>query len=532
MNQKVRFIHSADLHLGKTLYNIDQRYHDYFNAFEWLLNKAIKEKVDFILISGDFIDSERKINPSTLGNIISIIRDFHSKSQEELGRKIPILCILGNHETPFFSEHTWLKLLADLDLIIDLSGEYDNSSRRIRFKDYSPRENKGGKIQINNTVIYGMSYFGSSTPELYPIIHKEIEEEEDKFVILMMHFGIEGEDKRKKGYKMSKKLEKLHEKVDYLALGHFHKQYQKPEKDPWIYNPGSLEVNEITEISEDRGIFLVDVYREENNHYRAKPIICANGRLDEAGYIPNRKFLSFQINISESQSFEEAQVMILKKLRKLGVTERNDSPKPTTDLDVPILYLTLKGQINYSELEIDLSDLRNSIFETYEILGLKLNNQIFTLMGEGIQQDNDWKFDEIEKQAFLKTVEREEAFKPYKEEITHLILDQLKAKILKKADFDVVKKEFDNWFSINQGVLKEFMKIAKLARRPKKKKKIKRKKKKKKKKRPKKQSTIDESWSEEDFTKEFGKFKDILGDSDEDDEFDIDDIIDDGDSII
>ncbi len=529
MNQNVRFIHAADLHLGKTLYNIDQRYNDFFKVFEWMLNKAIKESVDFILISGDFIDSERKINPSTLGNIITIIRDFQSKSKENLGRDIPIICIEGNHETPFYSDQTWLKLLADIDLITLLSGDYDNRSRKIDFREYSQREHKGGKIQIKNAVIYGVSYFGSSTPELYPLIKREIEEEEDKFVILMMHFGIEGEDKRKKGYQVSKSLKELHKKVDYLALGHFHKRYERPKGNPWIYNPGSLEVNEITEHKEERGIFLVDIFSDEDNEYKVKPVICENGPTDEEGYIPNRRFLSYRpIDISESNSFEEAQKMIISRLRKLGVPERSNSPPLWADLNVPVLYLTIKGRISYSELEIDLNELRNRIYNNFELLGLKLNNQIFSIIGEGFQASEDWDFDVIEEKALLETIKNEKLFEDYTEEITHLILNQLKKKVLKNANYNVIKSELDTWFSINQKILDKLKETVKLKKVSKKRKKIK---KKAKKREPSKQITIDEAWSEEDFTKEFGEFKDLLGDGNADGEgsdFDIDDIIDDG----
>lgn len=537
MAQKIRFIHTADIHLGKSLYGIDQRYHDHFNVFEWLLDKAIREEVNFILISGDFIDSERKINPSTLSNIITTIKDFQSKSKEELDREIPIICILGNHETPFFSDHTWLKLLADLDLIILLSGEYDNRSRRIMFEDYSYREDRGGKIEIvDNVVVYGMSYFGSSTPELYPLIDKEIPDD-DKFNILMMHFGIEGEDKRKKGYKFNKNLRKLHKKVDYLALGHFHKQYQKPEKEPWIYNPGSLEVNEITEVAESRGIFLVEIFPDEDYFYHVKSINCENGPTHETGYIPNRQFMSYPIDISESKSFDEAQTMVLEKLRKLGVPEQTETSLSPSNLAVPVLYLTLQGQINYSELEIDLSELKKNISNKFDILGLKLNNQIFTIMGEGLEKSDDWNFDDIEKQAFLKTIEGEELFKPYKDEITHLILDQLKSKVLKKADNSIIKKEIDDWFSIHNKILDELVRITRVKKKStkttKKPKKKKKKKKRKKKKRKEKQVAIDEPWTDEELSKELGGLTDLLGEGpDEEEEFNIDDIIDDGDTEI
>ena len=41
-----KFIHIADVHLGKRMYNNAERYNDNFRVFIWILNKAIIEKVD------------------------------------------------------------------------------------------------------------------------------------------------------------------------------------------------------------------------------------------------------------------------------------------------------------------------------------------------------------------------------------------------------------------------------------------------------------------------------------------------------
>ena len=46
--KSLKFMHIADLHLGKKQYNIPQRYYDYFRAFKTVLNKAIDQSVDFI----------------------------------------------------------------------------------------------------------------------------------------------------------------------------------------------------------------------------------------------------------------------------------------------------------------------------------------------------------------------------------------------------------------------------------------------------------------------------------------------------
>ncbi|TXT66892.1 MAG: hypothetical protein BAJALOKI1v1_250019 [Promethearchaeota archaeon] len=539
MSRKVRFIHAADIHLGKTLYGIPERYDDFFKAFAYLLKKAVFEEVDFILISGDLIDSERKIDSSTLGNIIKEIQDFQTLCKTKLKKEIPIICIEGNHETPFFSEHTWLKLLAELDLIILLSGEYDNENKKIRFADYSQRFHIGGKIKINNIIIYGLSYFGSSTPDLYPLLQNAIDNT-DEFVILMMHFGIQGQDKRKKGLEVTKDLQALHNKVNYLALGHFHKQYQLPEHDPWIFNPGSLEVNEITEYTNDHGIFLVDIFPEEGNTYEIKPIFCFNGNPEPNDdlSIPNRKFLSFSpIDISKSKSFEEAQTIIINKLRKLGVPERGEYPPSLDNLDVPILYVSITGRIGYSELEVDLVQLKEKIFNTFELLGLRLYNNIFSKLNYELETQETWTLEKIEEEALLYTIEQEVPFKSHKKEISDLVLNQLKTKLTKSADYSVIKTNIDNWFSLHQDILNVVKKIViqqkesqKIGQKKPYQKKFD-KKAEKKKKAIQKQESIDQPWDEEDFSEEFENLKDILEMDGEEEELDklLDDIIDDED---
>ncbi len=517
----IKFIHTADLHLGKRLYNISQRYDDYFRAFRWILNKAVEESVDFILICGDLIDSEQKINSATIRDIITSIQSFHSKSKNKLNRKIPIVCIEGNHETPFFSDHTWLKLLADLDLIIMLSGRYVyDKNNSLTFEEYSQNDRSGGKIQIKNANIYGLSFFGSSTPELFPLIEHEIKKEEGKFNILMMHFGVSGEDKRKVGASdLSKPLMKLHNSVDYLALGHFHTQYVLTEEDPWIFNPGSLEVNEITEYEADHGALLVQISSEKNN-FNYKPLLCENGNTNDLYSIPNRRFFSLSsIDIGEINSFEEAQEYIIDRLKKYGVPLKSNHATSKENLDVPILYFSIVGMIRYSQLEVDLSKLRERIFNTFDILGLMLHNRVFSLMEGDIQLEEELTIDEIERELILATIESEEPYRPYKEKIVDFILD-LKGDLRDKPDYNLIKSNADKWFELNTDLYNQFLKIIEIQRKQKAQ--IKPKKIKKKKKRKIKEVVVEEEWEDSDFDKAF-EFGDLLdGDSK-------DSLIDDGD---
>lgn len=452
----VKFLHLADVHLGKKQYNLTQRYYDYFSAFNSILNKAIEQKVDFVLISGDLIDSDERIGPALLKEIIMSIKSFHSNSSAKLGREIPLICIEGNHENPFYTDYTWLKILADLDLLVLLSGSYDSKKEAITFKDYLSNNRSGGKITVRNCTIYGMKYFGSSTPELFPLLTKALPKNEKQFNILLMHFGISQYDSRKSGIDLSPSLDELHRKVDYLALGHFHRQYMIPENEPWIFNPGSLEINNVTETFDDRGAFLVEAF--ENKTMQVRSLLCENGNTFEALSIPNRRFLVVNdINISGINSFPEAQEFVLERLKKLGVRLKTEQHLPKSNLALPILYFTIRGIIGYSQLEVDMFKLRERIFEIFDILGLRLNNKLMSKMDQEISLDSELNITEIEKEVFLNTIASNTQFSSYSLNIFQIFSD-LKLQIdTKKPNYKKMGNQLEAWITADQDMFNAFL---------------------------------------------------------------------------
>lgn len=98
MSSKIKFIHTADIHLGSLLHirrKLDSSYMDIFNngvyyAFKNLCDAAIKEEVDFILISGDLYDREAR---SVKGNSFFIEQCNRLKEKQ-----IKVYVIGGNHD--------------------------------------------------------------------------------------------------------------------------------------------------------------------------------------------------------------------------------------------------------------------------------------------------------------------------------------------------------------------------------------------------------------------------------------------------
>ena len=69
---RVRFLHMADCHLGYRQYNLRERFNDFGRAFHHVIDVAIREKVDFVLLAGDLFH-KRAIDALTLNQAIAAL---------------------------------------------------------------------------------------------------------------------------------------------------------------------------------------------------------------------------------------------------------------------------------------------------------------------------------------------------------------------------------------------------------------------------------------------------------------------------
>lgn len=446
--QPIKFIHMADTHLGYQQYNLPERKRDFNVVFNWVLNKSIKEEVDFILLAGDVFNTNRS-DPETIAAIYQMITQFKLNCMENLNREIPIIAIEGNHDkSNYFSERSWLKFLAELELIILLSPNYNKKENKFDFIPYSENKKKTGMVRIKDTCIYGIPFYGAMTNDYFPVIYDSLTDNSDTFNILMMHFGIKDQVKDKPGIEIREDLRLLHEKVNYLALGHFHKKFALPRNNEWIFNPGGLEINDAKEVwrSYTRGIFLVEVKDKENPNIRHIP--CDNGKSESSEEIPNRFFFqdTIDIGISKSKSFEDTISHILDKLKSLD--EKGTKNYKKIDLEVPIVLLTLKGTISYSRLEVNINELKEKIMEKYEVLDVRIFSGMVKSEIDGIGADSssEKSIEDIEYEVFSLLIEQNPDYEPHKNEIIQLMLD-LKGSLLEpKPNFNQLKNQIKYWW--------------------------------------------------------------------------------------
>jgi len=449
--EPIKFLHLADLHLGKRQYNLKERYKDYFRVFTWMLALSVKEEVDFILIAGDIFDS-KNIDPSVLTKVFYRIRDFKEECKKQLKRDIPIICIEGNHDNPVYKKRSWMTFLADLKLIILLSGKYDTDTKTFTFDSYSKKKaNRGGKIEVKkDTYIYGVSYFGSFTQHIFTALKNAIPKDDSKFNILMMHFGLEGQDpgSNKPGVKKeTRTLKELHDSINYLALGHYHKQYVFPSKDPWIFNPGSLELNDLRELSYTRGAFLATISGKEYYRKDIKSLTCDNGNTDP-NLIPNRKFFPISsIDISMTNSFEESTQFVLTTLKKWGVPLQNSKTKiKPSDLSCPIIFFALQGEVGYSRLEINTNKLRQEILKTFSVLDVRINSKnLFSTLDQIKAAKEATTIDEIEQSVFVALINESPQYKHIRDDVLHLLTDVKSELLQKKPNYSNLREKFAEW---------------------------------------------------------------------------------------
>ena len=358
-NRITKFIHASDIHLGSHQYRNDNRANDFVFAFEEILSKAITHQVDFILLGGDVFTSLEML-PGKLTKIVNILRDFKNKTDQ----RIQIIAIEGNHDIRKFSRgvrfshrgQSWLKFLASLELIVLLDADINAPPEDI-FKPYDFRLRKGGKIQVKNVVIYGTRYL-KEKPEDYLLTLKEgIIKDDGNFHILLQHFGIEGQMEHVPGVNYER-IKHLKERVQYLALGHYHLQFIL---DDWVYNPGSSEAACSTDFSFKRGVFLVTISKEDNYIKEVKKI-----RLSNRAY--RWETIYFK---TEFRTKEKIYEYIIHKLKRSFGLGKNYNKDPS-NIQIPVLFLVLKGKKPFYRCKIDAKELTRTICENLPVVDVRI----------------------------------------------------------------------------------------------------------------------------------------------------------------
>ncbi|NJN22285.1 MAG: hypothetical protein HC812_15275 [Leptolyngbya sp. RL_3_1] len=251
-----RFLHIADIHLGFDRYNSKARTKDFYFALADVLDRyAIQAEVDFVIICGDLFE-QRMIQPAVLNQAQLCLQKVQAAG-------IPVLAIEGNHDNcPYGTTTSWLKYLSQWGLLTLLEPSTD-PEEGLQYHPWDDESHSGGYIDLPCGVrVLGSHWYGAAAPRAIEQIAAAIAQlpPGPENTLLMFHHGLEGQIARYSGALRYRELLPLREVgVDYLALGHIHKAYSAED---WVFNPGSLEANNIEEGSFTRGAYLVEISPE------------------------------------------------------------------------------------------------------------------------------------------------------------------------------------------------------------------------------------------------------------------------------
>lgn len=240
--KKLTFIHGADLHLDSPLIglkdlpsSIFQRIKEStFTAFRKLIDEAIHNQVDFVILAGDLFDGEdRSIRAQT-------------RLRKELVRleenQIDVFIIHGNHD--------------------HLGGKWSNLKMPENVHVFTEMVERKELIAKSGAIVnlYGFSY-----PKRHVIERRVLEYEkigDADFHIGLLHGNLEGRSEHG-NYAPFTLKELLDKQFDYWALGHIHKRTLLSENPPIVY-PGNIQGRNRKELG-GKGCYFVELTEEDSN---------------------------------------------------------------------------------------------------------------------------------------------------------------------------------------------------------------------------------------------------------------------------
>jgi len=358
----MKFLHIADVHLGCTRYQLAESPRDFFDAWVDVLQRyAIDEKVDFVIMCGDFFH-KRSVPPETMNYAVEGLTKVR-----EAG--IPVVTIEGNHDQKHTdNEFSWLRSLSSWGLVkllepgkneLGSSVEDDGSEIKpnrvtLNYSPWDEAAKKGGYIDIGRARIFGSDWYGASGNWAIPMLTDAIKENrrEGAFHILMLHTDVEGHQMHPIPALSVAALSELKTAVEYVGLGHTHKHY---EIDNWAFNPGSIEITNIAEFRENRGAFIVEI--DENNIVNAR-------------HVTDYHYRPFQQLVFHVTGYADGKTITENVLEMVRTEARVAEPgKPQ-----PIIEISLRGQLGFPNSLLEMQKIRDETKAITDALHVRIKN--------------------------------------------------------------------------------------------------------------------------------------------------------------
>lgn len=393
-----KFLHIADVHLGIRRYRSEERALDFFLAWKDCIERyALAEEVSFVLIAGDFFDA-RKVEPQAMNQAM-----FCLKRLNEAG--IPVVVIEGNHDShEVATRFSWLRSLSQWGYIKLLEPFYEDGEVRLEAWDEQTR--KGSYIDLGGVRIFGSIWYGSTITQSLTVLVDLLRDHHDsqRFNVMMLHTDVEGHVNHPSPPLPVAKLNELKDYIDYLALGHTHKNFVI---DDWAYNPGSLEACSVDEYANLRGAYLVEV---EGKKHKATLMRDYH----------QREVVRCVFDVNGQATPEELHEALFAQLRQELVPH---DPANEEKL-APVIELSLRGQLGFKNALLELNRIRDQVKKEFRPLLVLVRNQTVPVeyaVASGLSEQISRS--ERERRVIEDLIARDARFRNQTSEVAGLILE-------------------------------------------------------------------------------------------------------------
>jgi exonuclease SbcD len=390
----LKFLHTADIHLGKTYRSSSgeaERYEDFFRMLRSIITDAIREQVNFVLIAGDLFHIGQ-ILPRTFARTIETFQPLKDAG-------IPCIAVEGNHDWIHRRDSiSWMEALSQMGYIRLLRPSRTETGG-YRFDPFDPETGMGGHVEIKGLNIYGLGYIGAQAGSHVARICEAVETENN---LLLFHVGVWTFSPVEIGNMQPVEALPLAEKFDYIALGHGHKPYiiETPGGRPYAFNPGSPECVNFGEEKYDKGYYLVNVengvYTHEFRATSPRPMMVTSVDLDGAEDADSAlKRFSGQVKAKlESTAYERQ----------------------------PLLEIKLTGRIRFHPFELGRERLKLHLDEICRPLHVEIKNHLSLVAAGGGSETEKKSLAEIERDVLRELVSTKSEFKGRENELVRLSL--------------------------------------------------------------------------------------------------------------
>ena len=342
----MKIIHFSDTHLGFSDLdilnedNINQREADFYDAFSQVVEQIKKIQPDYIIHTGDLFHRPRPSNRA----ITFALEQF--KIIDELN--IPFIIIAGNHSTP----RTNLS-----SPILKIFKNFKNI--------YVSYKQKYKSIEFDDVIFHTLPHMNDESKANEQILLCEKNIDKDKKNIMMLHCSVGAwylmQEFGEWVYPTSK--EYIFEKMDYVALGHWH-GFGKLKKHRNVFYSGSIERTSLNDKRNSKGfvkIILNDKLIVKHQEINIRPIIGL--KIDCEDFENSIKSLDLT-NIKDS--------IVEVTLQNLTVVQSID----ISSLDIKNLFkdamsVTIKREFKKSGEDTKLSDIEAVSLEDYFLEHIK-----------------------------------------------------------------------------------------------------------------------------------------------------------------